>query len=56
MAQTIGRQRDQEGKNVVFTTATNAWSGLNPHSGFIVTSLDRTLYDDYLCLVASNKQ
>jgi len=24
--------------------------------GFVVASLDKTLYDDYVCLVASNKQ
>ena len=27
----------------------------NPHPGHVVASLDKTLYDDYLCLVASNK-
>ena len=31
-------------------------SGFNPHPGHVVASLDKTLYDDYLCLVASNKQ
>ena len=33
-----------------------AWSGFNPHSGQVVTFLDKALYDDYLCVVASNKQ
>ena len=33
-----------------------ASSGFNPHSGHVVASLDTTLYDDYLCLVVSNKQ
>ena len=35
------------------------WShdhGFNPHPGHVVASLVKTLYDDYLCLVASNKQ
>ena len=31
-----------------------AW--FNPHPSHVVASLDKTLYDDYLCLVASNKQ
>ena len=44
------------GKGVVFTTTLIEWSGFNPHSGLVVASLDKTLYDDYLCLVASNKQ
>ena len=29
--------------------------GFNPHPGHIVASLDKTLYDGYLCLVALNK-
>ena len=29
---------------------------VQPHPSHIVASLDKTLYDDYLCLVASNKQ
>ena len=33
-----------------------ARSGFNPHLGHVAASLDKTLYDDYLCLVASNKQ
>ena len=28
----------------------------NPYPGHVVASLDKTLCDDYLCLVASNKQ
>ena len=35
------------------------WSrdhGFNLHPGHVVASLDKTLYDDYLCLVALNKQ
>ena len=28
----------------------------NPHPGHVVASLDKTPYDNYLCLVASNKQ
>ena len=31
------------------------WSGFNPHPGYVVASLDKMLYDDYLCFVASNK-
>ena len=50
------RQRGRIGKGVVFTTTLIEWSGFNPHSGHVVASLDKTLYDDYLCLVASNKQ
>ena len=30
--------------------------GFNPHPGQVVASLDKTLYDHYICLVASNKQ
>ena len=30
--------------------------GFNPHNGHVVESLYQTLYNDYLCLVASNKQ
>ena len=28
---------------------------VQPHPGHVVVSLDKTLHDDYLCLVASNK-
>ena len=49
-------QRGRMGKGVVFTTTLIEWSGFNPHPGQVVASLDKTLYDDYLCLVASNKQ
>ena len=49
---TIGRQRGQMGKGVVFTTTLIKWSGFNPHPGHVVASLDKTLYDDYLYLVA----
>ena len=28
----------------------------NPNPGHVVASLDNTLYDNYFCLVASNKQ
>ena len=30
-------------------------SGFNPNPGYVVTSLGKTLYDDHLCLVVSNK-
>ena len=50
------RQRGRKGKGFVFMTTLIAQSGLNPHPDDVVASLDKTLYDDYLCLVASNKQ
>jgi len=50
------QQRGRESKDVVFMTTLIAWSWFNLHSGHIVASLHKTLYDDYLCLVASNKQ
>ena len=49
-------QRGQIGKGVVFTTTLVEWSGFNPDPGHVVASLDKTLYDHYLCLVTSNKQ
>ena len=48
------RQRSREGKVVVFKTTLIAWSRFNPHPGHVVASLDKTIYDDYLCLIASN--
>ena len=42
--------------SVVFMTTFNEWPGFNPHAGHVVASLDKMLYDDYLCLVALNKQ
>ena len=48
--------RGEKGKDVVFTTNSIASPGFNPHLGHVVESLDKALYDDYLCLVASNKQ
>ena len=33
-----------------------ARSGFNPHAGHVVPSLNKTFYDDYFCLVPSNKQ
>ena len=56
VVQRISRQRDQEGKNFVFTKAPNTWSGLNRNPGYVVTFMDKALYDDYLCLVALNKK
>ena len=41
---------------VAFTTILITWCGFNPHSGHVVASLNKTLYDNYLCLEASNKQ
>ena len=33
-----------------------AWSGFNSQTGHVVAFLDKTLYDDYLCLMVTNKQ
>ena len=52
----ISRQRDWEDKGVIFTTNLNALSGFNSHPGHVAASLDKKLYDNYLCLVASKKQ
>ena len=40
----------------VFKTTLIAYSKFNPHPGHVVASLDKTLQNNYLCLVASNKQ
>ena len=40
----------KEGKGVIFTTTLIAWYGT------VGLTFDETLYDDYLCLVALNKQ
>ena len=44
------------GKGVISTTTLISWSGFNFHPGNIVASLDKTLYEDCLCLLALNKQ
>ena len=44
------------GKGELFTTTSIEWSGFNPHPGHAVASLDKTFYDNYLWLVALNKQ
>ena len=44
------------GKGVVYKTTLIAWSGFNPQPVRIIVSLDKTFYDDYLFLAASNKQ
>ena len=44
-----------DGKSVVLMTSRFAWFGFNPRPGHVVASLDKTFYDDYLCLMASNK-
>ena len=49
------RQRGWKSKGVVFTTSLIARSKF-PHPGHVVASLDKAFYDDYLCMVASNKQ
>ena len=50
------RQRGLKGKGVVFTDTLIAGSMFNPHPGHVVAFLDQALYDNYLYLVASNKQ
>ena len=50
------RQRGRESKGVVFTTTLIARSKFNPHPGHVFASLEKAFYDDYLCMVASNKQ
>ena len=49
-------QRGRESTGVVFTTTLIARSKFNPHPGHIDASLDKVFYDDYVCMVASNKQ
>ena len=43
------RQCDGKGESVVFSKILIAWSGFNLHPGHVVASLDKMLYDDYLC-------
>ena len=50
------RQRGRKSKGVVFTTSLIARSKFNPDPGHVVASLDKAFYDDYLCVVSSNKQ
>ena len=40
------------GKGVIFTTILIAWFGINLTRDHVVASLDKTLYNDYLCLTA----
>ena len=42
-------------KDAVLTTFLIAGSRFNPHPDHKVASLNKTLYDDYICLMASNK-
>ena len=49
------RQRGRMGAGAVFTTTLIEGSGFNPHPSHVVAYSDKTLYNDYLCLVASNK-
>ena len=39
-----------------FSTNLIAGAGFTVHPGYVVASLDKTLYNDYLCLMASNKK
>ena len=51
----VPEQRGREGKSVVFTTPDRMiW--VQPASWSRWESLFKTFYDDYHCLVASNKQ
>ena len=49
-------QHSRMGRGVIFMASLIAWSGFNPHPGHVFVSLDKMLYDNYLCLVALNKQ
>ena len=49
------RLHGRESKGVVFTTTLIARFKFNPHPGHFAASLDKAFYDDYLCMVASNK-
>ena len=48
-------QCGREGKGVVFTMNLIARLEFNPNPGHVLEFLNKTLYDDYLCWVASNK-
>jgi len=52
----ICRQHDQEGYSAVFTATILivAWWWFNFHPRRVVASLQKALYDDYLCKMASN--
>ena len=50
------RGRRREGKEDVLTTTLIARCGFSLRAGHVVASLDKTLYDDYLCLVVSNNR
>ena len=50
------RQRGRYCKGVVFTTTLIVRSKFNPHPGHVVAFLDKAFYEDYLRMVASNKQ
>ena len=51
-----GQQPGQDDKGVGITTTLIACTRFNQHAGKVVASLDKTLYNDYVCVVASNKQ
>ena len=56
----LGRQATKhwasKSDGVAFTTTLIAWPEFNSNPDHVVASLEKMLYDDYLCLVASNKQ
>ena len=52
----VNRQRGREGKDLIVLTTLCCMIRVNLYTGDVVTSLDKTLYNDSLCLVASNKQ
>ena len=53
---TVCRHRGREEKGIVVMTYLSHDLGLIRILGYVAESLDKTLYDDYLCLVDSNKQ
>ena len=52
----VSRQRGRVIWSVVFTTAMIAKLWFNSHPSLVVTSLNKMLHDNYLCLVESNEQ
>ena len=49
------RPGGREGKVVIFTMIVIAWSGFNPHPGYVVASLHKTLYNGYFCFDGSEQ-
>ena len=49
------RPRGQRSKDAFYDDPDRI-TGFNPHSGHVVASIDKALYDDFLRSVVSNKQ